>query len=212
LTEVAEGAAMIGAPAALLGDLARGWWLVALRGALAIAFAVLAFFWPGVTVAALVLLFGAYALVDGIFAIGATIGAIRGQRRWWPFLVEALLGIGMGVVTFLWPGVTALALLYLIAVWAIATGIFEILAAIELRKAIEGEWLLIVAGALSVVFGLLLIFFPGAGALALLWMIAAYALLFGILLLVLAFRLRGLKDAGAGPAPAPTPGGAAPAL
>jgi uncharacterized membrane protein HdeD (DUF308 family) len=203
---------MIAAPAALLGDLARGWWLVALRGVLAIVFAVLAFFWPGVTVAALVLLFGAYALVDGIFAIGATISAIRGQRRWWPFLVEALLGIGMGVVTFLWPGVTALALLYLIAAWAIATGIFEILASIELRKSIEGEWLLIVAGALSVVFGLLLIFFPGAGALALLWMIAAYALLFGILLLVLAFRLRGLKDAGAAPAPAPAPGGAAPAL
>ncbi|HVG97985.1 MAG TPA: DUF308 domain-containing protein [Chloroflexota bacterium] len=200
---------MVGAPAALIEDLARAWWLVALRGALAIAFAVLAFFWPGVTVTVLLLLFGAYALVDGIFAVGATINAIRTQSRWWPFLVEALLGIGVGAATFLWPGVTALALLYLIAAWAIATGIFEILAAIELRKAIEGEWMLIVAGALSVVFGLLLIFFPGAGALAVLWMIAAYALLFGILLLVLAFRLRGLKGAGGAAAPAP---GAAPAL
>jgi uncharacterized membrane protein HdeD (DUF308 family) len=186
---------MVSAPAGVVADLARGWWLVALRGALAIVFALLAFFWPGVTVAALVLLFGSYALVDGLFAVGATISAIRRQGRWWPFLVEAVLGIGMGVVTFLWPGVTALALLYLIAAWAIVTGIFEILAAIELRKAIEGEWMLILAGALSIVFGLLLIFFPGAGALAVLWMIAAYALVFGVLLLVLAFRLRGMKDA-----------------
>ena len=199
---------MVSAPAGVIADLAGGWWLVALRGALAIVFALLAFFWPGVTVAALVLLFGSYALVDGLFAVGATISAIRRQGRWWPFLVEAVLGIGMGVVTFLWPGVTALALLYLIAAWAIATGIFEILAAIELRKAIEGEWMLILAGALSIAFGLLLIFFPGAGALAVLWMIAAYALVFGVLLLVLAFRLRGMKDTTGAPAVA----GAAPIL
>ena len=173
---------MISAPAGMIAALARGWWLVALLGS--------------------------YALVDGLFAVGATIGAIRRQSRWWPFLVEAVLGIGMGVVTFLWPGVTALALLYLIAAWAIATGIFEILAAIELRKAIEGEWMLILAGALSIAFGLLLIFFPGAGALAVLWMIAAYALVFGVLLLVLAFRLRGMKDATR----APSVAGAAPVI
>jgi uncharacterized membrane protein HdeD (DUF308 family) len=196
-----------------VAELARYWWLVALRGALAILFGILAFIWPGLTVAVLVLLFGAYALVDGLFAIGGTISAMRNHRRWWPLLVEAVLGIGIGVATFLWPGVTALALLYLIAAWAIATGVFEIIAAIELRKAISGEWFLILAGVLSVVFGLLLIVFPGAGALAVIWLIAAYALVFGVLLLILGFRLRGLKkDLEEAAGRVSTLGGASPAV
>jgi uncharacterized membrane protein HdeD (DUF308 family) len=190
---------MVATPLDLLAGLARNWWLVALRGALAILFAIMAFAWPGLTVAVLVLLFGSYALVDGLFAAASTINAIRNNGRWWPLLVEALSGIGIGIVTFFWPGTTALALLYLIAAWAIITGIFEIVAAVELRKMIEGELLLALAGALSVVFGVLLIVNPGAGALTVVWLIAVYALVFGLLLLFLGFRLRAMKkelDAG----------------
>jgi uncharacterized membrane protein HdeD (DUF308 family) len=203
---------MVVRPLDLIADLSRNWWLVALRGVLAILFALLAFFWPGITITVLVFFFGAYALVDGVIALGATFSAIRHNARWWPLLLEALLGIGIGLATFVWPGITALALLFLIAAWAIATGIFEVIAAIQLRQAIEGEWMLILAGVLSVVFGLLLIVFPGSGALAVLWLIAAYALVFGVLLLVLAFRLRGLKKDVESIPQAPPVGGTSPAV
>jgi uncharacterized membrane protein HdeD (DUF308 family) len=178
----------------LIAALARNWWLVALRGALAILFAIMAFAWPGLTLEVLVLLFGSYALVDGVFAVASTINAIRNNGRWWPLLVEALLGIAIGVFTLIRPDVVGLALLYVIAAWAITTGIFEIIAAIELRKMIEGELMLIVAGALSVVFGVLLVINPAAGALTVVWLIAVYALVFGVLLLILGFRLRTMKN------------------
>jgi uncharacterized membrane protein HdeD (DUF308 family) len=203
---------MVVRPLDLIADLSRNWWLVALRGVLAILFALLAFFWPAKTLAVLVLLFGAYVLVDGVFALGATFSAIRHNARWWPLLLEALLGIGIGLATFVWPGITALALIYLIAAWAIVTGIFEVIAAIQLRRSIEGEWMLILAGVLSVVFGLLLIVFPGSGALAVLWLFAAYALVFGVVLLVLAFRLRGLKKDLETFPEAPPVGGPSPAV
>lgn len=169
------------------------WWVLLVRGIAAVLFAVLAFAWPGVTLAVLVLLFGAYSLVDGVFALWFMVAAARHRRRWWPFLVEGLAGIAVGILTFLWPGITALVLLYLIAAWALVTGVFEIIAAIRLRQAIEGEWLLGLSGVLSIVFGILLVVQPAAGALALIWVIAAYALLFGIVLIVLAFRVRGWR-------------------
>jgi uncharacterized membrane protein HdeD (DUF308 family) len=175
----------------LLQALAGNWWLLLLRGVAAIAFGVLAFVWPGITLLTLVIFYGAYAIVDGIFALWAAIGGKGGdaRARWWLALV-GVLGIVAGIVTFAWPGITALVLLYFIAFWAIATGIFQIVGAIRLRKEIEGEWWLVLAGALSVLFGLILLVRPGEGALAVVWLIATYAVLVGILHLALAFRLR----------------------
>jgi uncharacterized membrane protein HdeD (DUF308 family) len=174
--------------------LARNWWLLAIRGVAAILFGIGAFLWPGITLAVLVLMFGAYAFVDGIFAIIAGVAARKEQERWWMMILVGIAGIITGVLTFMWPNITALVLLYFIAAWALVTGVLEIAAAIRLRKEIEGEWLMIVAGIASVIFGVLLLIMPGAGALAVAWIIGSYALLFGILLLVLAFRLRSMKE------------------
>ncbi len=179
--------------------LARNWWTLALRGLLAILFGLAAFAWPGITLAVLVLLFGAYALVDGVFAIVAAVRTAERRGHWWVLLLEGLAGITAGILTFLWPGITAFVLLYLIAAWAIVTGVLEIIAAVRLRREIEGEWLLALSGVASVVFGLLLAVFPGAGALAVVWIIGAYALVFGLLLVALGFRLRGRLRSGAAP-------------
>ena len=178
----------------MIAQLVRNWWLFLIRGIAAILFGLAAFLWPEITLAVLVLLFGAYALVDGIFAIIAGIAARREQERWWMMILVGLAGIATGVLTFFWPDITALVLLYFIAGWAIVMGIFQIAAAIRLRREIEGEWLLILAGIASVIFGVLMVIRPGAGALAVIWLIGIYALLFGILMIVLAFRLRGLRD------------------
>jgi uncharacterized membrane protein HdeD (DUF308 family) len=176
--------------------LARNWWALALRGLAAILFGIAALVVPHIALVVLIALFGAYALVDGIFAIVSAVRAAQRHVRWWPLLVEGLAGIVIGVLTFVWPGLTALVLLYFIASWAIVTGVFEVLAAIRLRREIRGEWLLGLTGVLSVVFGLLLIIFPGAGALTVVWLIGIYALVFGFLLLGLAWRLRGLRQHG----------------
>lgn len=174
--------------------LARNWWALALRGIFGIIFGILAFIWPGVTLGALVILYGAYALVDGIFALVAAMRAAEAHRRWWTLVIEGLIGIAAGILTFAWPGITALVLLFLIAIWAILTGVFEIAAAIRLRKEITDEWALGLSGAASVIFGLLLAIFPGEGAVALVWVIGAYAVVFGVLLLVLSLRLRGSQE------------------
>jgi uncharacterized membrane protein HdeD (DUF308 family) len=168
--------------------LAHNWWTLALRGVAAVIFGILAYLWPGITFTVLVLFFGAYALWDGVFAL---IGAFRtqGERRWALVLV-GLAGIAAGLVTFLWPGAATLAILTIIAAWAILTGIFEIIAAIRLREEIEGEWLLLLSGLLSVLFGIALAIWPAARLVAVTWMIGAYAIIFGILLILLGFRLR----------------------
>jgi uncharacterized membrane protein HdeD (DUF308 family) len=172
--------------------LARNWWALALRGLFAVLFGIVAFVLPGITLGALVLLYGAYALVDGIFAIAAAVAGRDEGLPWWAMLLEGVVGIAVGVMTFAWPGITALALLYLIAAWAFVTGALEIAAAIRLRKEIRGEWLLALSGVMSVLFGVILVVNPGAGALAVVWLIGAYAIAFGVVLLVLGFRLRSL--------------------
>ncbi len=173
----------------------RNWWLFLLRGLAAITFGVLSLIWPGISLVTLILLFGAYALVDGAFALAAAIvGRGNAELRWWLVLV-GLLGIGIGVTTFQWPGLTALTLLYFIAGWVVATGLLQIVGAIELRKAIENEWWLILDGALSVLFGILLFIMPGTGAVALIWLIAVFAITFGILMVGFAFKVKNFKRA-----------------
>lgn len=176
----------------MLTLLTRNWWVFALRGLFAVIFGVLALIWPQATLMALVLLFGAYALVDGVFAVVFGIAAYRRDEHWWVGLLEGVAGIIIGVLTLFWPGVTAVVLLYFIAAWALVTGIMEIVAAIQLRRVITNEWMMILSGILSVIFGVLLVVFPSAGALSLVWLIGAYAIIFGILLIGLAFRLRGI--------------------
>jgi uncharacterized membrane protein HdeD (DUF308 family) len=172
----------------MLHTLAANWWALALRGLVAVLFGLLTFFLPGITLVTLVLLFGAYALVDGVFNV---IAFFRVASHQWALLIEGVIGIIAGILTFAWPAITAIVLLYVIAFWAILTGIFEIVAGIRLRKVMTNEWLLLVMGVLSFLFGLLILFAPGAGALAIVLWIGAYALVFGIFLLALAFRLRG---------------------
>ncbi len=168
------------------------WWAVALRGALAILFGLAALLRPGIALQALILLFGAYALVDGVFAIVGVFGGTRAGTPRWLLFVEGVAGILAGLIAFVLPGLTAVLLLYLIAVWAIVTGIFEIATAIRLRKEIRGEWALIVGGAFSVLFGVILaVVGPVAGLLSLIWLIGIYALAFGVMLLITAFRVRG---------------------
>ncbi len=174
--------------------LSRGWWLLLLRGLAAIAFGLLTFFRPGISLAALVLVFGVYALVDGVLDVWNAIAGRKDNDHWWVLLIGGLLGIVVGFITLTTPGITALALLFYIAIWAIARGVLEIVAAIRLRKEIEGEWLLVLAGLASVLFGVLLITRPGAGALAVLWLIGGYALVFGIITVMLAFKARGFVN------------------
>jgi uncharacterized membrane protein HdeD (DUF308 family) len=169
--------------------LAHNWGAVLIRGILAILFGVITFVAPGMSLAVLVLLFGAYAFVDGVLAV---LSAFRRREsdHWAMMLLEGLVGIGAGLVTLFWPGLTALALLYVIGAWAMVTGAFEIAAAIRLRKVLHDEWLLVLGGLASIGLGVLLFAYPGVGALALILWIGAYALVFGVLLVGLAFRLR----------------------
>lgn len=174
----------------LLTTVGQNWWTVALRGVVAVLFGILAFVWPGLTVFVLVMLFAAYAFVDGLFALVGAIRAADDRRSSWPLLIEGFLGVAAGIVAFVWPDITAVVLLYLIAAWAIVTGAFELFAAVELRRQIENERWLALGGIASVIFGLLLVFLPETGALAVVWLIGAYAVVFGVSLLALAVRLR----------------------
>jgi len=170
--------------------LARNWFLLAIRGMAAALFGLLAFVWPGLTVLTLIFLFGIYAVINGVLALAVAYNARKGDGRFGSLIIEGVLSILVGIIAFAMPGITALSLLVLIAVWAIVTGIFEIVAAVRLRKVVSHEWLLIIAGLASLAFGVMVTLMPGAGALALVWWIGAYALAFGVLLMMVAFRMR----------------------
>src|SRR5918994_2427149 len=167
------------------------WWMLALRGLVAILFGLAAPFWPGLVLAVLIVLFGAYALVDGVLAVIAAFRSSgHGMRR--PLLlIEGAIGILFGILALFWPGLTALALLYIIAFWAILSGIARIVMAVMLRREIENEWSIALSGVLSVILGIVLIFLPGAGLLAYVWLIGILALALGIILIFYAFRVRG---------------------
>ena len=174
----------------MVRNLAQNWWALVIRGAAGVLFGIAALVWPPAAVAALVLLFGAYALVDGIFNIVAAVRAPAQGRRWGWLMFSGVIGIATGLIAFFFPGITALALVLLVASWSIVTGLAEIVAAIRLRKLIRHEWLLILSGLLSVAFGVLLFLVPAAGAVALAIWIGAFMLVFGALLIAFGVRLR----------------------
>jgi uncharacterized membrane protein HdeD (DUF308 family) len=182
-----------------MATLGRNWWALLIRGIAALLFGVLTFVWPAISLVVLVFLFGAYAFVDGVLALIAAAARREVEDPRWLLALEGVVGILAGIAAFVWPGMTALVLLYIIAAWAVVTGIIEVATAMRLRREISGEWALILARILSVLFGAAITLFPGAGALAVVLVIGAYAILFGILMIVLAFRLRRAHTfAGAG--------------
>ncbi|HEX4707039.1 MAG TPA: HdeD family acid-resistance protein [Candidatus Udaeobacter sp.] len=176
----------------LLETLKRHWWVPVIRGVAAIVFGMLAFVYPGLTVAILVLFFGAWVLVDGVFRVVGAVGGRATDPEWGWHLVIGILGIMIGFLTFHAPRITALALVIYIAAWALMIGATEIALAIKLRREIKGEWFLILMGLLSILFAFMLLWNPIPGALALVWLIGAYAIAFGILGIIFGIRLRGL--------------------
>jgi len=181
----------------LLETLKHHWWVPVLRGVVAIIFGIMAFAYPGLTLAVLVILFGAWVLVDGIFRIIGAIGHRSSDPDWGWQLVIGILGIIIGFLTFHAPAITALALVIYIAAWALMIGVSEIVIAIKLRQEIKGEWFLILMGVVSILFAIMLLWNPLPGALALVWLIASYAILFGVLGIIFGFRLRSLPTLAA---------------
>jgi uncharacterized membrane protein HdeD (DUF308 family) len=170
--------------------LARNWWAVLVRGIAALIFGIWAFLWPGATGLALVILFGAYAFVDGIFALISAIRAAETGQRWVAFAFEGIVGLVIAAITFFDIGLAAIAFYITIAIWAIVTGVLELIAAVELRKVIPNDWLLVLGGICSLAFGALMIAFPLAGALTVIWLIGAYAIVFGVVMIGFSMRLR----------------------
>jgi uncharacterized membrane protein HdeD (DUF308 family) len=180
----------------MLDMLARNWRMVLIRGIAAVLFGILAIAWPDLTIRVLVALFGAYALVDGVFAIVSAFQGEDRDRLW--HIAQGVLGILVGIIAWVWPDLTAFSLLLFIGAWALVTGVMQIIAAIRLRNQIDNEWLLIIGGVLSVLFGFLCVATPRNSAIALIWVIGIYAIVFGIILITLSFRLRGMKGATLG--------------
>ncbi|MEO3888515.1 HdeD family acid-resistance protein [Nonomuraea sp. B5E05] len=162
--------------------------MLLIRGLAAIVFGFLALIWPGMTLLVLVVFFAAYVLVNGVFALLSAFRHGARSRVW--LLISGIVGILAGVVAFAWPGITSIALLYVVAFWAIVSGVAEVIAGIQLRKDIDNEWMLIVGGILSVIFGVLLLIWPGAGLLSLVWLLGAFAILYGIAEIALALRVK----------------------
>ncbi|MFI7129623.1 HdeD family acid-resistance protein [Nonomuraea sp. NPDC050153] len=171
-----------------MGDISQSWWLLLIRGLASIIFGLLALIWPGITVLVLVIFFGAYALVGGVAELFAGFRHGAESRAW--LIFSGIIGILAGIATFIWPGITSLALLYVVAFWAIFTGVLEIMAGIRLRKTIDNEWMLIIGGILSVIFGILLLIWPAAGLVSLAWLVGVFAILYGIAMVALSFRVK----------------------
>ena len=184
----------------------RNWWSLVIRGVAGIMLGVITILAPDITFHALVLLFGVYALIDGVTGFAGAWRAARAHDRWGVLLLQGIAGVIAAATTILWPGITALALVLLIAAWAIITGVLQIFAAIRLRRYISGEWLLVLGGILSVAFGVLITIAPIAGALVIAIWVGAYALIFGVLLISLGFKLRSRNRGFEGRSPAPVPG------
>lgn len=176
----------------MLAIMTQNWWMLALRGVAAIVFGILAVSWPDITIGVLVTFFGAYAFVDGVFSIGAAFGGDTRDR--WLYVLRGISGIIVASIALVWPGLTALGLLYFIASWAIVTGVMEIVAAIQFRDAISGEALFIISGALSIIFGTVLFMFPGDGAIAVVVTIGILAIINGTWDIIAAFTLHGWGD------------------
>jgi uncharacterized membrane protein HdeD (DUF308 family) len=174
----------------------QNWWAVALRGLVAVLFGIAAFMWPHITLWVLAPLFGAYAMINGIFAVIEALGRDVSRERWWALLFEGVVSIIVGAMILIWPGLTAMGLLLLIAFWAIMTGVFEFITAVRLRHEIRGEWLLALIAILSMAFGLLLLAFPVTGAFSVFLMIRAFVFAIGALMIALAFKLRSLRRPG----------------
>ena len=172
----------------------RNWWIFLLRGMLAVLFGILALIWPEITLITLVILFGVFVLMEGLLNLIIGIASSEANRRWWVTLIEGVLGIAIAILTFIWPDLTAVVLLYFIAAWALITGVLEIIAAIRVRRMIENEWLMILNGVVSIIFALLLFIFPGESAISLVWLIGLFAILAGFLLIILSFRLRKFRN------------------
>ncbi|USH02983.1 HdeD family acid-resistance protein [Grimontia kaedaensis] len=179
----------------LVGALSRNWWVLLLRGIASIIFGFMLWTLPTEeSVETLILVFGIFAFVDGALQVWTAIMERKERDNWVVLMLWGVVGIAAGIMTFTVPGLTAVALLFYIAVWAIAKGVLEIIAAIRLRKEIAGEWLLILGGIISILFGGFLMSNPAAGATALIWVIAMYAFVFGVLFVALSFKLKGLKE------------------
>lgn len=174
----------------MIHQLAKYWWLVVLRGVLAVLFAVLAFIWPAITLSILVIFLGAYLFVDGIFSLVHGFRIMKTDSHWWALVLEGLIGVIAGLIALFSPGVTALFLVVLVAIWSVVTGILEIILAIRLRKEITNEWMLVLAGVLSLVFGILLFIQPLTGVVVISWWLGFYALFFGIFLITVGIRLK----------------------
>jgi uncharacterized membrane protein HdeD (DUF308 family) len=177
----------------MIGLFTKNWWVLLVRGIVAMLFGILAFARPGITLAALVLLFGFYALVDGIFSLIAAFSGWQYREDRWLLVLEGLIGLGAGFVTLRAPAITAVALIFFIAVWALATGVLRIVEAVRLRKEISGEFWLALSGILSVLFAFLVMLRPAAGALAMAWVIGWWALFMGAMLVMLSFKLRSMR-------------------
>ena len=184
-------------PDDLIRQLGDAWGWILLRGVASIAFGAMAFLWPGLTIVVLVIMWGAWAFVDGITSLITAWKARDGGKPTWPLVLIGVLGVGAGLITFFAPGVAAVTLLVFIAWWAIITGVFEIVHAIRVRKGIDNEWMLILSGVLSVVVGAYMLSSPAGGALAIVWVIAAWSILLGVLLCSAAFRLKNARGAKA---------------
>jgi uncharacterized membrane protein HdeD (DUF308 family) len=189
----------------MLDRMSRDRWIIALQGVAAIVFGLVAFVWPGITLLSLVFLFGAYAIVDGVLALIRGLRRDRDGRRDGWRVVLGVVGIAAGVIAFTAPDITALALLLVIAAWAIVSGAIELIAAYQLRDVIEREWLLVLDGAIGILFGVVLVAFPSTGALAVVWLIGAFAVASGVILLMIAFRLRGRARGTGTSAASPSP-------